>query len=113
MVDKDLTAEPIGPHHLGKQGSAGRCPGCSCRLREGKGERERSESAMVSTFVRACMVRCDNCEKLCGKRCNKKRSYKMNSPRSQALKASQKSQLIEQKKKVTVYLTYVDISICI
>ena len=27
MVDKDRTAEPIGPHHLGKQGNACRCPG--------------------------------------------------------------------------------------
>ena len=48
MLCKVRTAEPIGPHHLGKHGKDCRCPGGSSRFRAGTGERERSESAMVS-----------------------------------------------------------------
>ena len=49
MTDKPRTAEPIyGPHHLGKQGSVGRCPWWSRRLRDGIGKRDQPEPSIVS-----------------------------------------------------------------
>ena len=48
MIDEPRTAEPIGPHHLGKQGSIGRCPWWSRRLRDGIGKRDRPEPSIVS-----------------------------------------------------------------
>lgn len=45
------TAALIGPHQPGKKGSG--CPRGSRRFRAGTGERERSESAMITKPVSA------------------------------------------------------------
>ena len=49
MFWKCRTEALIGPHHRGKNGraGAGTCPRGSSRLRNGTGDRERSDSAMT------------------------------------------------------------------